>query len=346
MLFHWDLSIEGGKFISKWHWCMKLASKCPQPNTTFTFSVSVLQKPPFIWIYCHWFCQFCAPKCVPLYYNVSHQPRTKKRELISTNKYTCSGTLSSNPTHIITLSLQQVKAEIVYAQKTDMFTYNSSNVDAVLSCVKNSLLIVTICWQMWRMNAGGWENPQCLEVLFKGENAACMKVFQARLKLWNIELSWFDTSAGETSINNRRSWIFRNCMLWLTCNLKKVQYTNDAVMIAQHQGWTRARHVSVCMCCFWTEGHMTALSRNLNNLDDVSPLCIDNYCQIRKVLFSTHSGFSAFIPVYFLFQIATITVLEVSFDFTISPSLCPGVHLSCLYILNSEHLKHLNINTS
>lgn len=68
-----------------------------------------------------------------------------------------------------------------------------------------------------------------------------MKVFQARLKLWNIELSWFDTSAGETSINNRRSWIFRNCMLWLTCNLKKVQYTNDAVMIAQHQGWTRAR---------------------------------------------------------------------------------------------------------
>lgn len=104
--------------------------------------------------------------------------------------------------------------------------------------------------------------------------------------------------------------------------------------------------VSVCMCCFWTEGHMTALSRNLNNLDDVSPLRIYNYCQIRKVLFSTHSGFSAFIPVYFLFQIATITVLEVSFDFTISPSLCPGVHLSCLYILNSEHLKHLNINTS
>lgn len=146
-----------------------------------------------------------------------------------------------------------------------MFTYNCSNVDAVLSCVKNSLLIVMICWQMWRMNMHWWwENPQCLEVLFNGENAACMKVFQARLKFWNIELSWFDTSAGETSINNRRSWIFRKCMLWLTCNLKKVQYTNKAVMIAQHQRWKRARKppcISLYVLFLNWGMHMTALSR-------------------------------------------------------------------------------------
>lgn len=179
-----------------------------------------------------------------------------------------------------------------------------------------------------------------MEILFKEENAACMSIFQARLKFWNIELLWFDTSAGEPSTNNRRSWIFRKRMLRLTCKLKKVQCTNKAVMMPSHQRWKSKSLpriswyvllLNMYTCYNWGICRWLRFQGNLNNLEDVFLLSPDNYCQIRTVLLSAHSGFSAFIPMYCLFKIATITTLPGSFHFTISPPLSRGVQLTCLY---------------